>query len=173
MDGQFSETIPNYSAGPDGFIKGRQYEEWVISRWPLCYDKTLTLSRGHIAQLSGETKEGVEIKYDSLFAKTGRLYIEMEEKAREENDHYVLSGIYRRDNSRYYLVGDYKEWWIFRKDKLVEIDKLDPPYLYRPKPTGTSIGFCLPIEKAHELCERYQVFDEDGNPRDDSWLEGL
>ena len=28
----------------------------------------------------------------------------------------------------------------------------DPPFLFRPNPTGTSVGFCIPIENARHLC---------------------
>lgn len=177
MDGRPTEMIPDYSAGHEGWTKGNAYQDWVVSVWPLCYPgKTLTLRNSRIGQWDGETDEGVEIKFDDkiyTYCPTGRLYIELEEKVKQDNDSYVLSGIYRQDNSKYYLIGDYIEWWIFAKQTLVDLDKKNPDYLYRPKPTGTSIGYCLPVEYAMQLSLRYQQFDEDRKPRDDTWLEGL
>ena len=44
------------------------------------------------------------------------------------------------------------QWFLFSKTKLIWLDRIDPPFLKRPKPTGTSIGFCIPIKNAKHLC---------------------
>jgi len=142
-----------YKHSPDSFEKGRKYEDYLISIWPQLYKgRKLTRLEGRINQLKGETEEGIEIKYDNVKQNTARIYIEMEEKADIGNDRYVQSGIFRQDNSKLFLVGDYKEFFLFSKAKLIWLEKLDPPFLFRPNPTGTSVGFCIPIENARHLC---------------------
>jgi len=144
------ETTQYYK---DKLAEGQRYEKFVISRWPEIYpNKKLTIRDGKLAQLAGETEEGIEIKYDGRMEDTGRVYIEMHEKSRIENEKYIESGIYRNDNSKLFLIGNMTQWFLFSIDKLRWLDRLDPPFLYRPKPTGTSIGFCIPIKNAKHLC---------------------
>jgi len=49
---------------------------------------------------------------------------------------------------------------LFSKKYLVWLDRLDPPFLFRPKPTGTSIGFCIPIKNAKMFCLDYQELNK-------------
>jgi hypothetical protein len=154
------EMTPNYSDNNVGFDKGREYEVWVQEKYPQVYlQRKLTYFEGKTNQLKGETEEGIEVKFDDLIEKYGRTYIETKEKTHIENKNYVDSGIYRTDNSRLYLIGDYTQWFLFSKAKLIWLDRLDPPFLYRPKPTSTSIGFCIPIKNAKELALDYQQFE--------------
>ncbi|KKM76086.1 hypothetical protein LCGC14_1383680 [marine sediment metagenome] len=143
----------------DKLAEGQQYENFVMSRWPDVYpNRKLTIRESKYAQLKGETEEGIEIKYDGRMEETGRVYIEMQEKTHIDNEKYVESGIYRNDNSKLFLIGNMTQWFLFSKEKLVWLDRLDPPFLYRPKPTGTSIGFCIPVENAKHLCLDHKEF---------------
>ena len=157
MDGQFMETTQYYNIK---LKEGQDYEQWVINIYPERYSgRTLCLHEGRQAQLDGETIEGVEIKYDKRLAETNRIYIETHEKTKVENKEYVKSGIYREDNTKIWLIGDYVIWFLFSKAKLVWLDQLNPPFLYRPPATGTSIGFCLPVQNALRLCLDCQEFE--------------
>ncbi len=69
----------------------------------------------------GENEKGIEIKNDMMYKKTGNLYFEYAEKSKGENYLFVNSGILKKDNSKYFLIGDYDKFWIFRKKRLVEI----------------------------------------------------
>ena len=140
----------------DKLAEGQRFESFVMSRWPDIYpNRTLTIRDGKYSQLLGETDEGVEIKYDGMMEKTGRIYIEIQEKTNANNDNYVDSGIYRNDNTRIWCIGNMTQLFLFSKQKLIWLDRLDPPFLYRPKPTGTSIGFCIPVKNAKKLCLDY------------------
>ena len=162
MDGLFTETTPQYGDNNVGWYKGKEYEEWVIAKYPTVYPgRKLTLLQGKQEQLRGETKEGVEIKFDDkiyAYCHSGRVYIEMYEKSRPENRDYVESGIFRDDNTKLLLIGDYSIWFLFSKQWLRWIERLDPPFLYRPKPTPTSIGFCIPVPNAKRLCLDFYRF---------------
>lgn len=69
----------------------------------------------------GENNKGIEIKNDMMYKKTGNLYFEYAEKSKGENYIFIKSGILKDDNSKYFLIGDYDKFWIFRKKRLVEI----------------------------------------------------
>jgi len=187
MDGQHMVTTPNYSDNNVGWEKGQAYQSWVRQMYPCVYNggqkrRELTYLEGKQEQLQGETLEGVEVKFDDKMRDTKRIYIEMYEKSRGENEKYVESGIYRNDNTKFILIGDYYYWFLFSKARLVWLDRNDPPFLYRPKPTDTSIGFCIPIENAQKLCLDYREFNGDTfqppksieeYSEDESWLDGI
>ena len=143
------ETTPHYGDNNVGWDKGIEYQDWVIFKYPLVYPgRKLTLLEGVENQRKGETKEGVEIKHDDkiyTYCSMGRVYIEMYEKSKAENEVYVESGIFKQDNTKIFLIGDYSIWFLFSKRWLLWIEKLDPPFLFRPNPTPTSIGFCIPV----------------------------
>jgi len=139
-------------------IEGSRYEEFIIQKLEYLFGFVLHLREGEKAQLRGETDEGFEIKYDGRMKDTGNVYIELEEKSNPDNFNYVESGIYRNDNTKFYLIGDYKECFVFGKKALQELDRENPSFIIRPKPTGTSIGFLIPVKYAKKLAERYIVF---------------
>ena len=56
----------------------------------------------------GENMLGAEIKRDGNFRDTGNLYIEVAEKAHPSREHYTDSGIFRKDNSWLFCIGDEK-----------------------------------------------------------------
>jgi len=158
-----------YNHSPDTFEIGNEYQEFVALKWPEVYPfgfegiMELNFFETKHEQFNiGETEEGVEVKKDQIFRTSKRLYIETAEKANIENKEYVPSGIYRTDNSIYYLIGDETQWWIFSKDDLQEIDRKSQSYpdlfqwVLRPlKPKDSSMGFCINIKEAHIYCMSY------------------
>jgi hypothetical protein len=99
--------------------------------------------------ISGENKQGFEIKFDDVYIKTGNIYIEVKEKSDANNLNYVDSGIYRNDNTWLYLIGNYTEVYIFSKKhlKLMHITRK-----YKEVKTPTSIGFLIPKEDCIKYC---------------------
>lgn len=107
----------------------------------------------------GENEAGIEIKCDMLYKKTGNLYIEYEEKARAENINWVNSGIKKKDNTIYFLIGDFNKFWVFRKSRLLQI--LDEELKFKELKIvskrkirfvkiDTSKGFLFPINEAEK-----------------------
>lgn len=97
----------------------------------------------------GENLQGIEIKFDDLYKKTGNLYIEVKEKADPNNKDYIDSGIYRSDNSWIYLIGDYNEIFLFGKSHLKLIHQTGR---YKEVIKPTSIGFLLNKLVAEKYC---------------------
>lgn len=76
----------------------------------------------------GENLEGVEIKACRNWRRTGNYFIEIGERAKPRTpeeveqgrrEEHTPSGIYKRDNQHFYLVGDPMEWAIFPTHVLV------------------------------------------------------
>lgn len=99
----------------------------------------------------GESSSGLEIKYDMRMHETGNLYIEVAEKSNPDNPNYVPSGIYRNDNTIFYLIGNYDQAFLFGKyqlQKLYEHDECHKSRGIKKIETPTSLGFVYPIEDA-------------------------
>lgn len=69
----------------------------------------------------GENALGIEIKNDKLLHKTGNLYIEFQEKAVATNTRYIDSGILKKDNTRFFLIGTADQFYILRKSFLLQL----------------------------------------------------
>ena len=150
--------------------QGRQYEIWVCERWPWCYGSPMTHIIGEQDQYDigdGYESGGLEIKNDNLIDRFHRIFIETHEKRKATNRKWVLSGIYKRAKYKWYLIGDYKRWYCFKRHTLITLDKDDAPWLHRPKEKNddTKKGFAFGVRHARELCEFYQQFDHNGRPK--------
>lgn len=109
--------------------------------------------------LEGENKAGIEIKNDMMYQKTGNLYIEYAEKSRATNSQYVYSGIKKEDKSKYFLIGDYDNFWVFEKTHLLKILAEEQELNKKGLPSkrgirfitkDTSLGFIFPIAQAQK-----------------------
>lgn len=107
----------------------------------------------------GESTCGIEIKHDDLMKRTGNVYIEVAEKSDASLPEYTLSGIFRKDNSWLYLIGDYTDAYMFSKWQLQHIYRVnkrnkengEPLWEgFTPRQTPTSIAFTYKIEAARK-----------------------
>jgi hypothetical protein len=99
----------------------------------------------------GENMLGAEIKRDDNFRKTGNLYIECAEKANPTNPAYVTSGVFRKDNSWLFVIGDEQTIYIF---PTIYLRKLCMGRGYRQVQTPTSKGYLMPLAEAEKYCIR-------------------
>ena len=136
--------------------KGLEFQDFICEALLKEMGINLTMFSSRKYQLSkGENIQGVEIKFDDIYKKTGNIYIEIAEKSNEENENYVISGIYRNDNTWLYLIGNYEEVFIFPKNILV---LLDNKKRYKYVQTPTSKGFLINKEDAHKFCAKKIIF---------------
>lgn len=105
----------------------------------------------------GENALGIEIKNDKILKKTRNIYIEVAEKSNKLLNKYTKSGILKNDETIYFLLGDYDEFYIFFKNKLLSIYKEELKLFREGKPSkrgikfkiiSTSQGFIFPIKNA-------------------------
>lgn len=97
----------------------------------------------------GESRTGVEIKFDEKFGSTGNLWIEVAEKARPREGEYFPSGIYRNDNTWLYCIGDYNTIFFFAKSLLRSLST-SGKWPLRENNTHTSKGFLLNTEQSQK-----------------------
>ena len=95
----------------------------------------------------GENPQGVEIKYDAPASTTGNLLVEIEERTSASGE-WVKSGIYRGDNSIFYLIGNYDDAYLFDIRTLRKIHK-NKQYL-RDHSTETGRFFLLEKERVEK-----------------------
>lgn len=90
----------------------------------------------------GESRQGIEIKHDWQYAKTGNLYIETGEKSKPRPGPFFPSGIRRDDNSWLYVIGDYDTIFGYSISilRLLQDSGKYPPFIIN---RGTSEGFLL------------------------------
>lgn len=100
----------------------------------------------------GESKQGFEIKLDTQLRKYGHLSIEIAEKTRKDLPDWTPSGIFRKDNTVWYVQGDYKTAWFFKKSDLVKYYNENTPKTFESY--GTVRKFYLNIEMADKLAKR-------------------
>jgi hypothetical protein len=108
----------------------------------------VSLPKGH--HILGENYEGIEVKYDARMHSTGNVYIEVAEKSHPNKPKYYPSGIMRADNSHFYLIGNYKEAFVFGKAQLVALVN---EHDYRCVQKATSLGYLMPLAEAREHAE--------------------
>ena len=127
--------------------EGEQYQDFVTEKLYEIGLPIISYSSKKFQHEIGENKCGFEIKFDNNFRKTGNLYIEYSEKSDPCNENYILSGIYRKDNTWLYIIGDYQTIYILSKKQLQIVHKT-PSIIkkFRIVETPTSKGILLPLE---------------------------
>lgn len=116
----------------------------------------------------GESRMGLEIKFDRQLASTHNVYIEREEKTRASNRAFVSAGIERGDNTLLYGIGNRQEFYIFGKRTLQRVyEAFHRGYLpagrdFALRATATSRGFTLARWLAASWAERIFKAKPDG-----------
>ena len=131
----------------DKLLEGKKFEDHVkkvfFERLAIDLDFTGKDNQVNI----GETLQGIEVKYDGRFKETGNIYIEVAEKSHPDNQEYIVSGVFRDDNTWLYAIGDYNTLYIFSKKHLKLLKDSCKPVV-----TPTSMGFLVPKQLAEEEC---------------------
>ncbi len=141
------------------FAAGQEYERFIADKWPFFFGHPLRIHEGRMAQLKGETEEGVEIKLDRMFHKTGNLYFETAEKSNPDNPQMVESGILRNDNTQWFLIGNKHEAFIFDILVLRRCEKNNHYWLIR-RETSTSQGWTMPKIYIPQYAQFYLNFND-------------
>lgn len=113
---------------------------------------------GRYGQHNGECEAGIEIKRDIKSKETGNLYIEYAER-HYNNGPWVDSGIFKKDNTKYFLTGNIEEYYILNKQELKNLyekveksnGKLNDGCKVVMAKRGTSKGFIIPKSVASKL----------------------
>lgn len=117
------------------------------------YGFDIGLYYGKDEQYAGESRAGIEIKYDKESLKTGNIYIEYKERL-NSNDVWVKSGILKNDNTTYWAIGNYNFLFFIEKAILVDIMNNKYPNIKSRKVSarrGTSQGYIISIADAQTI----------------------
>ena len=147
-------------------VKSKEYYEKLEEGWKfedfvtevLYFNGIIIgLYRGRSMQSRvGESRAGVELKYDMKAAQTGNLYIEISEKTDEDDKEFFPSGIYASGNSWIYIIGNYHILYIFATATL---RLLHSQNRYKEVGIPTSNGFLLPRIDAEKYAAK--IIDKD------------
>lgn len=105
----------------------------------------------------GETAAGIEIKCDMKLKETGNIYIEYQERI-NQNGEWVDSGILKKDETRYFLIGTVEKFYILPRTKLQNYynrlvkdkEKIKGMRLVEEKEHQTSKGFIMSKQRAEQ-----------------------
>jgi hypothetical protein len=131
--------------------KGLEFQDFVMTKLIEKLGINLTQYSSKKFQYNiGENKQGIEIKFDDRYEQTGNIYIEIAEKSNKDNKEFIDSGIYRKDNTWIYIIGNYKILYIFSKKYLLYLHKKN---IFREVQIPTSKGFLIDKYNA----EKYSI----------------
>ena len=134
--------------------QGQEYQDFVTLELLKQGFPLITFTSYKYQCNEGETTNGIEIKNDTLFRKTGNFFIEIKESANPLLYPLTVGGIYRNDNTWLYALGDELELYFFSKKQLQK-EHIEGKHLEKSAKTNgniSSIGFLLPIKQAEEKC---------------------
>lgn len=138
---------------------GEAYERYIVGRLrALAPSLVIVRIEGRRAQYRyGDTSIGLEIKLDRKFAETCNLYFETAEKTDPANREFVRSGVLRRDATTLYGIGNYREFFVFKKT-VASLYALDMSN--RGKAIATSYGVLMPRCDALDLAARHYIWPD-------------
>ena len=145
-------SLPSY---PDAkhaneFERGLRFQDFVIEALAKHLGIVIQIFSSQRYQFNnGESVQGWEIKLDKRCTGTGRLSVETAEKSRADIPFWTPSGIFRKDNTLFYVQGNKEVFWVFFKHHLVNHFNEQRPY--EVEKFGTVRTFYMNNTKADEL----------------------
>ena len=150
---------PHYpdSKDPHSFENGLAYQDFVANVFHEHLSMTISNYQSALYQFgTGENKQGIEIKLDTVSKHTERLSIEVAEKSKASNETFVESGILRNDNTWLYVQGNWSQMFIFARSTLNLLYKTGR---YEVHEEPTIRAFFLPFKDARKYAARVLEFD--------------
>ena len=150
----FMSAIYPDSMHEDALTVGEKYQNFIADEVKKRFGYEIHFYTSKIEQyLIGESKEGFEIKLDARCTGAGRLSIEVGEKTKISIFGFTPSGIFRSDNTKFYVQGNYVIAWIFYKSDLQQFYHSTKPKIIDDKPP-TIQKFYLPIKDANRIAKK-------------------
>lgn len=145
---------------------GQEFQDFIVERMAKDMGISISLYQSKKYQFDkGESLQGVEIKYDARSTgdctykqckASGNVAIEVAEKSKPSMPSFTPSGIYRRDNTWLYIVGNYQCAWVFSKKTLQLMHASGIYNIAQTLPTLQTM--LLPIADADKYCSKKLVF---------------
>lgn len=156
----------NHSVHKNSLEIGQEFQDFIIENLSKSCGLTVSIYQSKKYQFEvGESLQGVEIKYDARSTgdstyvdckSSGNVAIEVAEKSNVSKASFTPSGIFRRDNSWLYIVGNYHQAWIFGKRTLIRAHESNKFRCINTLPTLQTM--LIPIKYADLICEKKLIF---------------
>ena len=100
----------------------------------------------------GESRLGVECKYDRIYHRTNNFFIETHER-HDVSAEYKPSGPFHENRPNFICIGSHKrkEIWTFRPEDL-QAEHASGQWPERENAIQCGLGFLLPVDRASEIC---------------------
>jgi len=138
----------NWNDYKEDLEAGQQYQDYLLEKL-LPHGIQLMYYTSLKKQKVGETINGIEVKYDRKFRKTGNLYITTQARATSNSDYHPC-GVTKLDNSWLYMIGDEKDVYILGKKQLYTFFKMGN-FKEFEIPQETNKGFLINIKRSNWL----------------------
>ena len=126
--------------------EGLEFQDLVNEYMIKTHNLPIIYYTSYKRQWNGESFNGIEIKYDKRSVTSNNLFILS--KVKNKLGKWQPSGIYKNDNTTWFIIGNLKEAWMISKHMLLQL----VPYLTEVETnTGESMGYLLPKEKANKI----------------------
>lgn len=158
-----SPQLPIYPDAKHGneFERGLRFQDFVIEALAKELGLVIQIFSSQRYQFqNGESVQGWEIKLDSRCTETGRLSIEVAEKSNKDMPNWTPSGIFRKDNTLFYVQGNRDCFWLFFKKHLQWLYEKEKPSV--TEKYGTIRTFYLPVSRADKVGLRVERDLDDG-----------
>lgn len=137
---------------------GKNHEKWFYFILRELLNIILTPCKTKWEQYNiGENLEGYELKGDEESNRTDNLFIEIVERRGRTTGQFVPSGIFRYDNTKCYVQGNYNEIFIFNINTLRDLSKNRKIITIK---RGTSKGFILPKKIAKLFADDVMILEK-------------
>lgn len=156
--GAITHALYKDSKNKRSFEQGMEFQDFVVeqmNKWGFYIQ--IHCSKKYQFD-KGESVQRCEIKLDNRCTETGRLSIEVQERT-SLNGAWVSSGIYREDNTVFYIQGNWCRFFVFAKKSLVDYHQRVRNGAYEQGP-DTIRKFYLPLADAERLSIIDQKFDD-------------
>lgn len=140
------------SKNGNSFADGLEFQDFVVEQFNK-WGFYIQLHSSKLYQLTrGESVQRVEIKLDRRCTETGRLSIEVGERTALDRP-WVSSGIYRDDNTAFYIQGNRERLYLFDRKVLIRIHQqmYGGRYEEAPRERPTIRKFYLPFDIADRI----------------------
>ena len=152
-----------YKTSPrkDSVQVGLEFQDYVLETLAKELGFVIQVFSSAEKQLTGESIQAFEFKYDERCTDTKRISLECYEKSNANNKQWVPSGILREDNTIFYVQGNKHRFYLFFKQHLRSYlnrykPRLDEKYgtiktFYMPFQVADFWGVCFPRENELQI----------------------
>lgn len=153
MNPAVNAVLYPHSKNGNSFGDGLEFQDFVVEQFNK-WGFYIQLHSSKLYQLTrGESVQRVEIKLDNRCTETGRLSIEVGERTALDRP-WVSSGIYRNDNTSFYVQGNRERLYLFDRKVLIRVHQKMHAGRYEesPRERPTVRKFYLPFSVADVIC---------------------